>query len=531
MVRLRLPGWLAPGLMLLLPGAFAAGQCAAYDFEGAAVGTIVTSQYAGVTFSAVGDSCDGTPPVRLRIAEGFYGDTFASQVVLIDAGCPDFSPDFLRMVFSDPQREVRFTMGLWGSGYLYQIRVYSTASGSGLVESHTIELPGTGFVGAQRLVVLEREEGDIRRIEIESSSLGFEAIDNLVFGQDTTPPTVYIDSPAQLACVCGQITLEGVVCDFDGAYDRDRLEYRRLWPQPQVGWTLVREYVGSPVCQPNSLYTWNTATVMDGIYVLRVTSLNACSLAANAELTVQVNNAMDTVRIDKPTAGTVVGGAICLDGTVWDRACFDYYKVEFRPGAGGAWTEVDPNVDKYYSTATNEKLADWVVAPDLPDGAYELRVRAWSDCTAGDVQDTETMTVMLDNTPPTATMTAPSACTTTSGTVQFFGTALDANLDVWELAYYDPFTANWENIATGLTPVNGGLLGAWDTTGLASCSYCVRLRVWDTAVLGLCEDVSRHRTDYYVAVAIGPWASADLDIDGDVDIADFAEFEVQFTGP
>lgn len=522
--------WIAVGAILLIPTSYAAAQCAAYDFEEYPVGMVVTGQYDGVTFSTVGNSCGGNPPIYLRIAAGFYGDSFESKVLLIDTGCPDFSPDYLRMVFDESQRNVRFTMGLWGSAYTYAVRLYSTASGGAPLATYDVNLSGSGFVGAQRLFTVTRADRDVRRIEIQCSDTGWEAIDNLEFGWDDTPPTVQINVPGQLACLCGRVTLRGIVCDYDGAYDRDRLEYRRVWPQPQVDWTLVGEYIGTPVCTTGSLYQWDTTTVPDGVYVLRATAINACGLATTADLNVHVNNGVDTLRIDKPLHGAVLGGAICLDGTVWERACFDWYRVEYRP-VGGAWAAVDPSFAEYTSTVTNQKIADWVVAPGLADGDYDLRVLVQSDCTAGPIQAEEMITVTLDNTAPTAVITAPVPCATLDGTVDFYGTAHDANLDWWELQYYDPFTRQWEEIDVGLSPVNDGLLGSWDTTGLPSCAYCVRLRVWDRALLGICDDICRHRTDHYLGIAVGDWASADLDLDGDVDIDDFGQFSTQFTGP
>ena len=277
---------------------FTAAQCEMEDFEGFAVDTAITAQIDGVTFSVVPQSCDNNPTLYMRIRDEFYGDNFSSKVLLIDTGCPDFSDDYLRMLFSEAHDDVSFTLGPWaGPGCTYQVRVYDVPSGGAPIETQTIDIPGTGFVDVRRLVQITRPEPDIRRIEIESSASGHEAIDNLIFGQDDTPPTVEIHTPAFQECVCGTMEMTGIVCDYDGAYDRDMLEYMRVWPSTESDWTLVREYANSPVCDPGSLYTWDTTEpgIIDGVYVLRVTVTNACGLTSTAQLTVYVDNEFDAL--------------------------------------------------------------------------------------------------------------------------------------------------------------------------------------------------------------------------------------------
>lgn len=56
-------------------------------------------------------------------------------------------------------------------------------------------------------------------------------------------------------CLCGTVTITGIACDDDGDYDRDRLEVRRVHPDPDDAWQLAREYANSPVCSAAPLYT------------------------------------------------------------------------------------------------------------------------------------------------------------------------------------------------------------------------------------------------------------------------------------
>ena len=288
-------------------------QCAEYDFEEFTIGQAITAQLDGVWFSVVGQSCDGDPNLYMRIADEFYGDSFSSKVLLIQGGCPDFSDDYLRMIFADEQSEVTFALGLWGSPYSYQVRAYAMATGGVPISTQNITIPATGFADARHIVHVQRPTREIRRIEIECSGSGFEAIDDLRFGHDTTPPVVSIDSPTHMECVAGDdVIVTGIACDGDGTYDRDRLDARRVWPNAESDWTLVREYVGSEVCSSNSLYSWDTTTngVTDGVYLLRATAINACGMSANDEVSVYVDNEFDSLNLRSPLPGAVVGGEV-----------------------------------------------------------------------------------------------------------------------------------------------------------------------------------------------------------------------------
>ncbi|MCD4747845.1 MAG: hypothetical protein K8R59_00610 [Thermoanaerobaculales bacterium] len=474
-------------------------QCVDEDFESFAVGTIVETEVDGLTFSVVGQSCGGSPTLYLRIADDFYGDSFTNRVLLIDAGCPDFSPDYLRMIFYNRQADVRFTLGPWAG--TYQVNTYSTVSGGAPVASQSVTIPGTGFVDVHFPVQVARAERDIRRIEIEANADGFEAIDDLRFGADNTPPVIQIDSPAPLECISGEIDINGIVCDGDGAYDRDRLEYMRMWPDPQTAWTLVREFVGQEVCDPSPLYDWDTAEqgVIDGIYALRVTALNACGLATTEQVTVRVDNVFDQLELRSPAAGDIVGGAVCFDGTALDMACFDHYEVAYKPIAGGTWYPVDYAHSTYTSAVTDDILAWWTDAQGLADGDY-LVVVAGSSATGATTN--EQIAVTLDDTPPTAQIETPISGEVISGVVTITGTANDVNFYDWSLCFYDPSTQIWSYIDDDSGEVTNGFLAEWDTTGLDPGSYTLRLRVRDRAKVGCGIDVGPHVTEDYRAVTV-----------------------------
>jgi hypothetical protein len=66
-------------------------------------------------------------------------------------------------------------------------------------------------------------------------------------------------------------------------------------------------------------------------------------------------------------------------------------------------------------------------------------------------------------------------------------------------------------IAESNNPVNDGVLGYWNTSGLPPCAYMLRLVVWDHAMVE-CNEAYYNRAEYTVAVNLG--CPADLNHDG-----------------
>ena len=120
-----------------------------------------------------------------------------------------------------------------------------------------------------------------------------------------------------------------------------------------------------------------------------------------------------------------------------------------------------------------------------PDGSYTFEAIA----TYGTSSATSTLGTTLDNTLPTATLTAPTPTQVISNVYQngltsfgVTGTASDTNITSWTLDYgAGSAPTTWATIGTGTTSVTNGPLGTWTTVALANGTYTVRLRVWDRA--------------------------------------------------
>jgi hypothetical protein len=498
-------------------------SCPAIDFEDLAIGTAVTTQYDGVTFSVVPQSCAMSPEVQVCVVEATGGTSSGGQALRIDEGCPLLSPDYIVMEFEELQREVSFTVGEGSGlpGLAISVRVYGDES---LLQTMAVQSAG----GVNRLVhaVSTDYAPQIRRIEVEAALSGFEVIDDLSYDVDPTPPIAAIAGPTFRSCGCGLVSLVGVACDPDGAYEMDMLEYRKASAPAQSPWTLVGT-ASSPLCEPGTLYTWDTTGLEHGDYYLRMTVFNECGVASNAVTVVFVDKAFDVATIRTPADGDVIAGDVCIDGTMWDELCFDRYTVEYRPASGGAFLPVDTANPEYYGTVSHDPIATWATASGVADGDYVLRAMGADNC---DNWATETVSVTVDNTRPIAEITSPEACAHVEGSVEVRGTAADANIESWTLEYASGDSGEWTEIASGEASVEDAVLGVWDTTDLPLCAYTLRLRAADKALAG-CGRVHAHVAERTLSVTIGDCGNFDADDDGDVDLADYAAFVRQFTGP
>lgn len=332
-------------------------------------------------------------------------------------------------------------------------------------------------------------------------------------------PTADIDAPGGQGCVCGIVNVTGTASAGTDPAVAWVLDQR---PAASGSWTQIS--AGSTPVTSGLLGAWDTTGLAAGFYLLRLTVENGCGTSTSTIEVVLVDQQFDSLELREPDGGDIVGGIVCIDGTVWDQ-CFDQYRVDFRPSGGGAFAPVRPATPVYSAAVTNDPLvpSGWNTS-GLADGLYDLRVEGTDDC--GHVAAI-THTIQIDNTPPLALISSPAPCTSLNGLVSVTGTASDANMGRWTLQYTGGAEHGWVTIADGGSSVTNGLLGTWDTSGLHDCCYTLRLVVRDRSVVN-CDDP--HVVEYLVSVSIGSGndCPADLDGDGVVALGDLAIMLAQF---
>lgn len=504
------------GIAICLQPVRSQGADTVIDFENLALGTIVTTQFAGVTFSALPDSCGAGNLIDCLIVDPSGTTSSGTKGLSLETGCPDFSPDYLRMVFDEGHRRVSFTLGDFAG--TYQVRVYSTTSGNtGLLLSTSIIIEGTGSVGVHRLVTLTRTAAEIRRVEIEEAIGQFEVIDDLSFDcPDITAPLAALTIPAPLACMCYGGDIEGSAYDADDTLQSWRLERKA---PAAAAWTLISG--SSAEIMDGFLSSWfPAASASQGYYVHRLQVVNRCGLEADATNVVWLDRNLDSLELRGPGAGAIVGGTVCADGTAWDQ-CQGTFSLARRAEGEMSYVPFDVVFPPW---VIDDPLGTWNTAGES-EGDYDIRLSATDGCsnTANVVRQ-----VTVDNTPPIAKLSLPKPCDCVNGVVAVRGTADDNHLRGWVLQYSDPEDGTWVTITSGHNMVSGGIFGNWDTTHLPDCAYVLRLVVTDNSVID-CDDYQQ--SEYLLPVEVGPCYDFDTDDDNDIDLLDYSVFEDEFSGP
>ena len=338
------------------------------------------------------------------------------------------------------------------------------------------------------------------------------------------PPLAEITSPLPDDCLCDSVAVRGSISASDGSAVPWILDF-----QPVAGgaWMVLAADTG--VKSDEMLLLWDTSGLAPGDYLLRLSARDACGVSTTDVAVNAIRPQFDTVEVRSPEAGAVVGGAVCIDGTVAGSVCFDEYTVSFRPAGSGDFAPVDPGHPVYDSAVVNDPLAPngWNTTA-LPDGDYELLVKAFDLCDG--VQEA-LRTITIDNTPPIALISQPSACAFFDDAVEIRGTAEDDHDPHWILQYTGGDDPNWTTIVQGQGSVIDGLLGIWDVSILPPCAYTLRLLVSDAAIV---DCAGPNTSEFLMSVQTMPTIDAcpiDFDGDGDQDLDDYAEFQNCHTGP
>lgn len=495
----------------------AAAQCSMIDFDNLAVGTVVTTQYSGVTIS--GRDTDGTDGVNPVIYAPSGGTTSGTRCLSARGdGFDEFSPEFLRFEFARDQTRVTFNLGVrrgCTASDTVTVRIYSLDSGVYNLR-RIMPVPVNGTLPSPQVLVFVRAErtngAAFRRIEIEAGNPcaeRYELVDDLTYDIDTTPPVASIDTPA--ACVCNGTSITGSAHDPDAGITGWQLHRRQ---RGQANWVLIRS--GTTEILNGELGPWTT-TGGDGDYTLRLRVTNECGLLAEAFVDVYMDRALNTLALRSPVANSILGGTLCADGTAWDH-CGGDVTIEWRRSGMAAWAPIDFVAPPW---VINDPLGNWNTRA-VADGNYEVRMTATDDC--GNIAVSPITPVIVDNTPPIALISSPANCAAASGVVEIRGLVNDAHLRDWALSYTGGDVHAWAPVPGGSGVANiNGVLATWDTRNLRPCCYTLRLIARDRAAVD-CGAQPGNQVEFLVSIDVGGGADCPADIDGDgqVTLSDLA---------
>ncbi|MFA5034618.1 MAG: FlgD immunoglobulin-like domain containing protein [Candidatus Margulisiibacteriota bacterium] len=223
----------------------------------------------------------------------------------------------------------------------------------------------------------------------------------------------------------------------------------------------------------DNLGQWNTSGLSDGLYTLRLETVNLGAESFLYDVPVVIDNTSPISRITYPAGTDVLGGIIGIVGTVSD-ACLSYYKVEYGEGINPlSWNEIKTS----NSQVLSERVADWNTGS--LNGTYTVRLTAYDKAGNSTLNQT---TFTIDNIVD-ASLNYPTNDMVLADTLHIQGTAADNNFASYCLEYgggRDP--SIFTKIGTDQTnQVTNGELGVWDTKSVSDGIYTIREVVVDKA--------------------------------------------------
>jgi len=255
---------------------------------------------------------------------------------------------------------------------------------------------------------------------------------------DSTGPGVSVRSPAANAYIHGGVGIEVAVAESNGVASVS-------FSAGAASGTMSRDPV-------TGLWTatWDTIGTPDGAATISVRATDAAGNVATTARGVVVDNTAPAATITAPSANAWVRGTIAVSFAATD-VNLDIATLSF------AGASVDVTGQTSYSLDTHS----------LGDGARTLTLSAVD--AAGNTKEI-TVSVNVDNTPPTAVLTSPGGGAFRKGAVTSSFAATDANVATATLT-----------IGTQSFDVKSKTSQGIDTTALADGTYSLALTVTDLA--------------------------------------------------
>lgn len=277
------------------------------------------------------------------------------------------------------------------------------------------------------------------------------------------------------------------------------------------------QWLGSSfdIVREDAIYRWDTSTIPDGLYDVRVRVSRLDGGSSDAFLrTIEVRNAnpptptpvlnaagtpipqtvsplpTPTPIVDTssrvpggqgfygPENGATVSGAVNVVGTANGKPekPFARYELSIAPAGGQNWTLLHSSEEQFWQ--------DTIYVLDttqLPDGTYDLRLRIVYRDSNYDEYYLRDLRVANREAPastlPTVGLRAPADDESVSGTVDVIGTTNAPEFLRWELYLTPSGRERWSFLVSGDRPVVNGTIARLDLGQLPTGLYDLRLRL------------------------------------------------------
>ncbi len=258
---------------------------------------------------------------------------------------------------------------------------------------------------------------------------------------DKYAPIARIDSPTEGSYLANDASV--IVYVYDDNFDRAELVIDSIFMPP---WMETGQRT----------FDWNTTTYPDGVYTIELKAYDKTGNVTETKITVTVDNTPPLVVINAPADESYVKGTI-LVSVAGNDDNFDRMELYIDDTQVQNWTDLGSQ-DYGWNTT------------DYPDGPHTITLKVYD--MAGNFNATA-VTVTVDNTAPTASITAPADGSFLKGAVQVSVTGDDNNFKNVKLYIGDSIVATFDE--------SGANSYTWDTSAYTDSVYKISLKVYDKA--------------------------------------------------
>ncbi len=253
---------------------------------------------------------------------------------------------------------------------------------------------------------------------------------------DNSAPTVAVTAPSGGALLGGTTTVTASASDNVGVAG--------------VRFLVDGAAIGAEATAAPYSVAWNTTTVTNGSHTVTAVARDAAgNTTTSGAITVTVDNSAPAVALTAPSSGATLAGTTTVTASASDNVGVAGVRFLVDGAAIGAEATAAP-----YSVAWNTATA--------ANGSHTLTAVARD--AVGNTTTSSAVTVTVDNSAPTVTLTAPSGGATVAGTTTVTASASD-NVGVAGVQFFV------DGAALGAEDTAAPYSVAWDTTTAANGSH------------------------------------------------------------
>ncbi len=243
--------------------------------------------------------------------------------------------------------------------------------------------------------------------------------------------------------------------------------------------------------------SWDTSTLPDGDYDVRITGVDGLNVTSSTTVTYKLENQGPTVTELLPVSNSRLKGDQTLSARVADPAGVKKVTWEYSANGGNTWVPMGSKKQPASGTKYDGTYTLVFPTEDLPDmNNYKIRVTAEDSSYWAHATSTASQNYNIDNNPPYVCCMNPQMWSYLRGSIQTLtADVTDANgINNVQWKYSTDDGATWHVIGSDNTPTGITYSITWDTTAAGGDgTYLMEVVATNTS-----GDITTKTFNYYV---------------------------------